>query len=146
MKTLLMIMSCWSIFTIHAQDTGKLLKEYLEVKDALVNSDGKAAAAAIKTFSETLAAEASLQKSEIAKATAKLAKANDLEKQRAAFADVSTAMLQLVQKAGELPADVYYQYCPMKKAYWLSAEPDIKNPYYGAQMLTCGSVKDKKLK
>lgn len=136
----------WGITTHHMQDTGKLLKAYLQVKDALVNSDEKVATAAIKVFSETLAAEADLQKTDIAKATAKLAKANDLEKQRVAFADVSTAMWQLAEKAGELPADVYYQYCPMKKAYWLSTEPDIKNPYYGSKMLTCGSVKEKKIK
>lgn len=35
---------------------------------------------------------------------------------------------------------VYYQYCPMKKAYWLSMEKEIKNPYYGSSMLTCGKV------
>jgi hypothetical protein len=33
------------------------------------------------------------------------------------------------------------QYCPMKKASWLSDSKDIRNPYYGANMLDCGSVK-----
>ena len=27
-------------------------------------------------------------------------------------------------------------------AYWLSAASDIKNPYFGKKMLTCGEVKD----
>ncbi len=27
-------------------------------------------------------------------------------------------------------------------AYWLSKTSDIKNPYYGKKMLTCGEVKD----
>jgi len=31
----------------------------------------------------------------------------------------------------------------MKKAYWLSAEAKIKNPYFGNQMPDCGSVKNK---
>ena len=39
---------------------------------------------------------------------------------------------------------VYYQHCPMynngKGANWLSKESAIKNPYYGSQMLTCGST------
>jgi Protein of unknown function (DUF3347). len=30
----------------------------------------------------------------------------------------------------------------MKKANWLSSEKEIKNPYYGSTMLTCGSVVD----
>ena len=39
---------------------------------------------------------------------------------------------------------VYYQFCPManggKGANWLSKENAVKNPYYGAQMMTCGKV------
>jgi hypothetical protein len=27
-------------------------------------------------------------------------------------------------------------------AYWLSTSEKIRNPYFGDQMLTCGSVKD----
>jgi hypothetical protein len=26
--------------------------------------------------------------------------------------------------------------------YWLSSEPQIKNPYYGDEMLECGEVKE----
>ena len=29
----------------------------------------------------------------------------------------------------------------MADASWLSAEKEIRNPYYGASMLKCGSVK-----
>jgi hypothetical protein len=33
------------------------------------------------------------------------------------------------------------QYCPMKKAYWLSDVSAIKNPYYNDKMMTtCGRV------
>jgi hypothetical protein len=35
---------------------------------------------------------------------------------------------------------LYQQYCPMKKAYWLSETPTIKNPYYGKEMPTCGKT------
>jgi len=34
----------------------------------------------------------------------------------------------------------------MKKEYWISADSTVKNPYYGSQMLTCGTVKDKVVK
>ena len=41
---------------------------------------------------------------------------------------------------------VYYQYCPMangdKGAYWLSTIKEIKNPYFGDAMLSCGETKD----
>jgi hypothetical protein len=74
------------------------------------------------------------------KATEKLSKASDLEKQRTAFNDVSTAMWKLVKVSDKVNEAVYYQYCPMKKAYWVSNEKEIKNPYYGPSMLTCGKV------
>ena len=33
----------------------------------------------------------------------------------------------------------------MKKAAWLSSEKQIKNPYYGSSMLTCGEVTENTL-
>lgn len=41
---------------------------------------------------------------------------------------------------------LYKVFCPMyddnKGAYWLSDSKEIKNPYYGAEMLTCGEVQE----
>jgi hypothetical protein len=41
-------------------------------------------------------------------------------------------------------ATTYYQRCPMANAgngaYWMSQESEIKNPYYGAQMISCGKT------
>ena len=78
-KALLILGMCLTVFTAMAQDTEKLLKDYLQVKEALVESDMKAAAAAIQTFSETLNADADLQKGSLKKASDKLAKAGNLE-------------------------------------------------------------------
>ena len=40
--------------------------------------------------------------------------------------------------------ETYLDHCPMandgKGANWLSREKNIKNPYYGKAMLTCGKV------
>ncbi len=128
-----------------AQNTNNLLNNYLPVKNALVNSDAKAAATASASLNNVVKNEGDFaQKADLLKATEKLNKAgNNLEKQRAALNDVSTIMWKLV-KANKVSQPVYYQYCPMKKAYWLSEEKEIKNPYYGSSMLTCGKVEDKK--
>ena len=67
--------------------------------------------------------------------------AKDIEKQRKAFSALSENMYQ-VAKSIESGEAIYYQFCPMKKSYWLSSESAIKNPYYGKSMLTCGSVKE----
>ncbi len=67
----------------------------------------------------------------------------DTEHQREHFAGLSNNLYQVVKVIN--PAyPVYYDHCPMyndgKGANWLSKESGIKNPYYGAQMLTCGKT------
>lgn len=73
----------------------------------------------------------------------KIASATNIEKQRNAFTDLSANMYDLV-KVSKQETPIYYQHCPMynngKGADWLSKENGIKNPYYGSQMLTCGST------
>jgi len=127
------------------QNTENILNKYLAVKNALVSGNSKLAS------QETLSLQKSIkddnnfaQKNALLKATQTMAKAGNLEKQRAAFNDVSTNMWKLVASTKKGSAPVYYQYCPMKQAYWLSTEKEIKNPYYGAAMLSCGSISDTK--
>ncbi|WP_317044539.1 hypothetical protein [Maribacter sp. 4G9] len=55
-------------------------------------------------------------------------------------------MVPIMMNIGKMDDPVYIQKCPMannnKGAFWLSMEKEIKNPYYGDQMLTCGSIID----
>ena len=41
---------------------------------------------------------------------------------------------------------IYKDFCPMyndnKGAIWLSESKEIKNPYFGKSMSTCGTVKE----
>ncbi len=130
-------------YSAAAQNTDKLLNEYYSIKGALVNSDARATSAAIAALQQTVKAEnAFSQKDALAGVVDKLAKAKAIEKQRAAFNDVSTILWKIVQGSDKISETVYYQYCPMKKAYWLSEAPAIKNPYYGSAMLTCGNIAD----
>ncbi len=133
-------------FSAFAQNTGNLLNNYISVKNALVSSDSKGASTAISALNEAIKNEDNfVQKAELQKSAEKLSKAgSNLEKQRAAFNDVSTIMWKLVKSSDKVNQPIYYQYCPMKKAYWLSKEKDIKNPYYGSSMLTCGKVAETK--
>ena len=132
-------------YTAFAQNTNTLLNNYLSVKNALVSGDEKAATQAISTLYQSIQSESNFaQKEALLKATEKLVKASSIEKQRAVFNDVSTTMWQLVKSTTRVSQPVYYQYCPMKKAYWLSNEAAIKNPYYGSSMLTCGKVSETK--
>ena len=147
MKKLIVAMTVMLFgFSAFAQNTGNLLNNYISVKNALVSSDSKAASSAITGLNEAVKSESDFaQKAELQKATDKLSKAgNNLEKQRAAFNEVSTVLWKVVKSSDKVNQPVYYQYCPMKKAYWLSKEKEIKNPYYGSSMLTCGKVTETK--
>lgn len=146
MKKLLLVFTVMLFaYSATAQNTIKILKEYVAIKDALVKSNSKEAKSAISTFYQTLKSEKDFaQKTTLFKATEKLLKASDLEKQRANFNEVSTIMWKLIKSSDNVDKTVYYQYCPMKKAFWLSYDKDIKNPYYGSSMLSCGKVNETK--
>lgn len=131
-----------------ASATASLLQHYYGIKNALVSGDAVAAAQSAASFQAALinaavnAAEAkAIQelKPALQEAANTIQNSKDLGKQREAFAKLSASMITLV-KANKSSDKVYIDYCPMKKASWLSAEQAIKNPYYGSSMLTCGKV------
>ena len=68
----------------------------------------------------------------------------NIEKQRELFAKFSEPIYKLA-KVAQLDYTVYYQNCPMFNggSNWLSKEENIKNPFYGNMMLTCGSTVEK---
>tara|TARA_R110002051_G_scaffold315659_1_gene394317 strand:- start:1781 stop:2302 length:522 start_codon:yes stop_codon:yes gene_type:complete len=75
-------------------------------------------------------------------ASQKIAATDNLERQRKAFSDLSNEIETLL-KGTVTSGKIYKDFCPMalkEGAYWLSAIKDIRNPYYGAKMLSCGKV------
>ncbi len=71
-----------------------------------------------------------------------LAKATDLEAARAAFKPLSNSLIKYLadNKAG---VGTYHEaYCPMAQASWLQTEKDIKNPYMGNAMSSCGQFRN----
>ena len=147
MKKIIFVLAVMLIeFSAVAQNINNLLNNSIDVKNALVSSNGVAASESINTLYNTVKEEENFpQKAELLRASEKLYKAgNDIDNQRVAFNDVSTVMWELVKGSEIVNEPVYYQYCPMKKAYWLSKEKEIKNPFYGSSMLTCGKVVETK--
>ncbi|MBK8444501.1 MAG: DUF3347 domain-containing protein [Sphingobacteriales bacterium] len=73
----------------------------------------------------------------------KISTTANIEDQRKFFMNLSVSFYDLV-KVSHLENPVYYQHCPMandgKGANWLSKENNIRNPYFGSQMLTCGKT------
>lgn len=69
---------------------------------------------------------------------------SDIEQLRKAFQTVSAALIEMTNTFTPLDKTIYVQHCPMADnnngADWLSTEKQIKNPYFGSSMLTCGEV------
>jgi copper chaperone CopZ len=128
---------------------------YFGVKDALVQTDGTAASAKSTNLLSAINA-VKMEQLEMdvhtvwmqvltdLKADAKnIADAKDIAKQRNHFVTLSKNMYPLMT-ISKTETPTYYQFCPManegKGANWLSKENAVKNPYYGAMMLTCGKT------
>jgi Cu(I)/Ag(I) efflux system membrane fusion protein len=130
---------------------------YLATKDALVASDAAqaslGAANIISRLQEidasSLAEEAqqkwTTHKDALQRAAETLQAAEKLDEKRTHFETLSQTMYTVVQDFGS-ETTLYKEYCPMafddKGAFWLSAQSDIKNPYFGDAMLTCGEVQE----
>ena len=67
-----------------------------------------------------------------------------LEEIRKAFQQVSNTIIGLETSFNPNDEALYVMHCPMannnKGADWLSTSKEVKNPYYGQSMLTCGEV------
>ena len=68
----------------------------------------------------------------------------NIENQREHFVILNENLIALAINTKPGTTALYVQKCPMannnRGAMWLSAEKEVKNPYYGEAMLTCGSV------
>lgn len=134
----------------------EVFDDYILLKDALVNDDAKEAQQAGKQIGQSLTKVdmklltdekahnhwMTIQKELITSANAIESNA-DIATQRGHFSHLSAHMISGVQLFG-INENVYIEFCPMvdgnKGAYWLSLETEIRNPYYGEAMLTCGEV------
>lgn len=121
-----------------------IYQHYIDLTTSLVNGDmaeAKIAANAIELGAKELSNGTAL-----AALAAKIGAAVDIDVQRTIFSDLSNDFIAKVKGSGLTSGEIYVEYCPMalndKGASWLSNQKDIKNPYFGDSMLTCGEVKE----
>lgn len=131
-----------------------LVTDYLSVKNALVNGNETEAAAAsgkiftgMKSFDKSLLSADQKKvyddiESDLKEHAEHISK-NKIEHQREHFAMMSKDMYDMVKAFGA-GMTLYHDHCPMYKdgSMWLSETKDIKNPFYGDKMMTCGSVEE----
>ena len=132
--------------------------QYIALKDAFVQSDVKKAKQAaqmvqqalVKVDMKLLTGDTHMQWMDILgkldNLLIQIQSSGDIEGQRKAFSDLSNEFYKAVKTFGLMGKTVYYQFCPMafeeKGAFWLSTAKEIRNPYFGDQMLTCAETKE----
>lgn len=139
---------------------GTLLDNYFHLKDGLVQSNdtiannyagfliGNADSLNLSGIkADTTIVETAKGYIETISAEAKgLIGEKNIQEKRKSFQMISDNMYDLVRTVRYDRAKIYHEFCPMafddQGAFWLSQSSDIKNPYFGKKMLTCGEVKD----
>lgn len=133
------------LFSAQAQSV-TVLSSYLDVKDALVKSDPKTASEAAGALVTLLNGKSDDLSKKMAADAKGISESSEVKMQRKHFDLLSQNVYEYVKKSGEKDGTIYRQYCPMASnntgAYWLAAEKEINNPYFGSMMLHCGSVKE----
>lgn len=136
----------------------QVINTYLELNESLIASDSKAAGKNAQLVKSALGqTDMSLLKGDahnqwmalltpLQSALKSIQETADLAEQRAAFAKLGDLLYTSVKQFDLKGQTLYYQYCPMavgnQGAYWLSANKEIRNPYFGEAMLTCGETKE----
>jgi len=137
---------------------GEVVMAYLELKDAFVATDSKKAAVGSSAVKLAMGkVDMALLKGDahnmwmdmmknINNAANKISGSSDVEAQRLAFADLSEAVYSTIKMFDVSGLNINYQFCPMarngKGGNWLSLESEIRNPYFGEAMLSCGETKE----
>ena len=134
------------------KDFTTVLSTYFGLKDAFVNSDVEAVKAGAYEMLEEVkslktnylgAMEISLV-NEMTEMLQAIFENDVLENQRDHFIILSKNMVAFASNLDELQTPVFVQRCPMANtnqgADWLSLSEEVRNPYYGEAMLTCGEV------
>lgn len=136
--------------------TEAIVTDYLSVKNALAKDDAALSATLGKKLSATIAATntskidtklkdkyTTIATNATKQASLIAANAGKINVQRTAFANLSKDITDLLATFGT-NKKLYQDYCPMynegKSGYWISEMKEIRNPYYGSEMLECGGM------
>lgn len=119
----------------------QILPLYYNIHKALTEDDFDTAAKAYMSLHK-----ATLDTVKLSEIVAKGMKATDISQQRIVYSELSNFLIAQIEKVG-LPEgnNVYQAHCLMAfdntGAYWLQGDEDLLNPYFGSEMLICGTIK-----
>lgn len=136
--------------------TDAIINAYLKIKNALTSDNSSETTAASNDFIKAVVATSTskmdsklltkyLNSTDDAKIQAELIAKNDgkIDQQRKYFSLLSKDIATLIATCGS-SKHLYQDYCPMynegRSGYWISEMKEIKNPYFGSEMMECGGM------
>ena len=136
----------------------EIVDHYLNIRNALANDNGSEAASGAKAMENAISkldkslltaeqkAAYDKNEEEMKEHAEHIAKNGDkIEHQRSHFVMMSEVVYDLVKNFGA-GRPLYHDHCPMARnnqgAMWISEMKEVKNPYFGAKMLTCGTIEE----
>lgn len=141
----------WGSLSAQQVTINEIIDSYLDVKNALVagnvpvaSEKAHALAAAIKSYNAQISepkGQTGLENN-VLRAAEAIASAKKIEQQRTELALLSDLLWERIKDNKLITRPLFYHQCPMKKAHWISESKAIQNPFYGAQMISCGTNKE----
>lgn len=138
------------------QQLGSAIEAYLRLKDALVATNAETAATQAKAFTDEVENVSSdgitgdaleywrQQRGALIAHGKNITKSDEISQQRTQFDFLSQTLIKTVKAFGAAEQTYYVQHCPMafdwEGADWISDVEEIRNPYFGDEMLACGTV------
>lgn len=148
----------FTVDEVFQKQLATLFKSYVSLKEAFVSSDPGNVKKAAEDTEETLKKvdmklvtgaahnDWMTYQQSIQSSLDEIKSSDDIEEQRKTFSQLSDALYKSIKAYGLAGTTAYYEYCPMafdnKGGYWLSDNAQIRNPYFGDKMLTCGQVRE----
>jgi hypothetical protein len=122
----------------------KIYDRYIRLKDALINSDSRSASTAATELANALDNIKGCENTSTI--VNEIGKSSGIKEQRMKFVQLNSDIVPMMKNAKLSSGSIFVMYCPMaddgKGGYWLSSNKEIRNPYYGKEMIDCGEVKE----
>ena len=143
------------------QQLGKVVAEYIKLKNAFTDDNALLAQKEAKILLNSLEQVNMLllhgnahdvwmkSLNSLKKEVDKIHNSEEIATQRDAFLILSKTLSEAIKTLGIATKNgqaLYLAFCPMADnnngGFWLSYDKEIRNPYFGKEMLTCGSIQN----
>ncbi len=125
-------------------ETRPIVEIYFLITEALVAGDADFANDASAELQNVLQEEEFERYTEIKNLVNKFRDARTIDDKRVIYSTLSNEIYQLIKNGGLPKGELYLMHCPMafdnKGASWISYRKEVLNPYFGDEMLNCGSI------